>query len=74
MSGIANDLEFCRANGFFADIRLYSGKTYLSQVLDLDAAQGWVLIDTPQTFGDNTSSTRIRLGDIESVLRTDTKA
>lgn len=69
MSAFTDDLRLAQQTGKAVQVRLYS-QTKLGEyvgVHEVNEEEGWVSFRTPQTFGDDTTRTRVELSDIASV-------
>jgi hypothetical protein len=71
MSSWSDDLRFAQQARVAVDVRLFDGQRFQTGVADVDEEAGLVSPYRPQTLGDTTTRTRIRLDDITSLAVTD---
>lgn len=72
MSIWADDLRFANQVGKAVQVTLYDGRDFkLVGVHEVNEDEGWVTLHTPQTMDDQTTRTRVRLEDINSLTVTD---
>jgi hypothetical protein len=68
MTTPSDDLRFAEQRGLCVNVTLLNGQHYdAAGVHDVDDEQGYASLYTPQYNEDETTRTRIRLDDIESV-------
>lgn len=71
MSAWSEDLRFAQQAGVAVDVRLFDGQHYTTGVAEVDEENELVSLFRPQTMGDTTTRTRIKLDDITSLTVTD---
>jgi hypothetical protein len=68
MSTPTEDLRFAEHRGLCVNVTLLNGEQYVAAgVHSVDDENGYASLYTPEYMGDETTRTRIRLDDIESV-------
>jgi hypothetical protein len=67
MTTPSEDLQYAEQLGVCVEVTLLNGQEYTTGVHSVDTEDGFANLYTPQTMGDETTRTRIRLDDIESV-------
>ena len=71
MTAWSEDLRFAQQAGVAVDVRLFDGQHFQTGVADVNEEEGLVSLFRPQTMGDVTTRTRVRLEDITSLSVTD---
>jgi hypothetical protein len=71
MTAWSEDLRFAQQAGVAVDVRLFDGQHFQTGVADVNEEEGLVSLFRPQTMGDVTTRTRVRLEDITSLTVTD---
>jgi hypothetical protein len=72
MTAWSEDLRFAQQAGVAVDVRLFDGQHFQTGVADVnEEEEGLVSLFRPQTMGDVTTRTRVRLEDITSLTVTD---
>jgi hypothetical protein len=68
MSTPTEDLQFAEQRGLCVEVTLLNGEHYpATGVHNVDHENGYASLYAPQYLGDETTRTRIRLDDVESV-------
>jgi hypothetical protein len=71
MTAWSDDLQFAQQTGVAVDVHLFNGQHFQAGVADVNEEEGLVSLFRPQTMGDTTTRTRVRLEDITSLTVTD---
>ena len=73
INAFVNDLRYAQTAGLVVEIRLLSGTTLLKGVHDVNEEQGFVSLYAGKMLGNDLTTTKVALDQIESVTVTDAR-
>lgn len=71
MQAFVNDFKYAQTTSVAVEVGLLNGEKLIKGVHDVNEDEGFVSLYSPQTFGDNTTTMKVPLDLVASVIVTD---